>query len=114
MKHLKDCRCYPVEDLHFGYLCLEHAMELSEETVDTPHIVSLVEYYTKHVQAATPREGPAADIEASPAPVEKLTIVDEMKKLRKGVLGVPLAVQSTSARSERMGVLGVPLAVQST
>lgn len=85
MKHLKDCRCYPVEDLHFGYLCLEHAMEFSEETVDTPHIVSLVEYYTKHVQTATPREGPAADIEASPAPVEKLTIVDEMKKFKKAV-----------------------------
>lgn len=62
MKHLDKSRCYPVEDLHHGYNCLESEMNLSDEVVDTPRMVALVEHFTQTVQSATPTP---RDVEAN-------------------------------------------------
>jgi len=69
VQHLNVSRCYTVEQIHHGYLMLEHAMEQSDEVIDTPRIVALTEYYTKTVVSqkavdCTPREG-EGDIESS-------------------------------------------------
>jgi len=49
VKHLTESRCYNVEELHAGYLMLEHEMSQTEETFDTPRIVALVEHYAQKV-----------------------------------------------------------------
>jgi len=49
VRHLTDSRCYSVEELHAGYLCLEHEMSQTTETFDTPRIVALVEHYAQTV-----------------------------------------------------------------
>lgn len=86
-KHLNASRCYSVETLHAGYLCLEHQMEYSDEQVDTQRMVALVEHFSQTVEK-TPRnssveeskdgevvatkKGLVADIEELVAEVEEL------------------------------------------
>lgn len=62
VEHLKDCRCYPVEQLHAGYLKLEAVMDKTTEEVDTGRMVALVEHFTKQVKPP-----PKDDVEASAA-----------------------------------------------
>jgi hypothetical protein len=64
--HLKQCRCYPVEHVHAGFMALEKALEASDEQLDTPRMVALVEHYAKQVVV------PTSDIESTAAaPLEQ-------------------------------------------
>merc|ERR1719440_385157 len=51
MQHLNRCRCYKVEELHAGYIRMEQELDQTEETLETPLAVALVEHYTKEVKA---------------------------------------------------------------
>lgn len=46
VKHLNASRCYYVDDIHAGYRALEMALEKTDEGLDTPRLVALVEHYT--------------------------------------------------------------------
>lgn len=61
VEHLNSSRCYTVDDLYRGYLCMEHEVDLSDETFDTPRMVALVEHYAHKVHCTN------LDIEASAA-----------------------------------------------
>lgn len=50
VNHLNDCRCYYVDNVHTGYNALELVLEkTTDELLDTPRLVALVEHYTQKV-----------------------------------------------------------------
>jgi len=51
LDHLNASRCWTVEHLHAGYNAMEHELDQSDETMDTPRMVALVEHYTQKVQS---------------------------------------------------------------
>jgi hypothetical protein len=75
MQHLNGCRFYPVEQLHSGFLCLEHEMDQCDEVLETPRMVALVEHYTKKVRD-TPKPDEAEDVEANAEPTDKASKQD--------------------------------------
>lgn len=89
VKHLNVSRCYPEEELHEGYLCLEKEMNLSDEILDTPRIVALVEHYTQQFHTREDIENP--DVEA-PAETLKPSIAGSVEHAQKQVKAVAEAV----------------------
>lgn len=56
MQHLNASRCYTVDQVHAGYRTLELALEKTDDLLDTPQLVALVEHYTEAV-VNTPQFG---------------------------------------------------------
>lgn len=56
VEHLNGSRCYYVDKVHAGYRALELALEKTDEHLDTPRMVALVEHYSQIV-VNTPRPG---------------------------------------------------------
>lgn len=67
LSHLNKSRCYTVDDLYVGYLCMEHDLDLSDETFETARMIALVEHYAHKVQH---KKKAPADIEANTATEE--------------------------------------------
>jgi len=71
VQHLNASRCYTVDNLYVGYLCMEHELDQSDETLDTPKMVALVEHYANKVstaaKAAAADAATADDVEAGNA-----------------------------------------------
>jgi len=64
VQHLNECHCYYVDNVHVGYNALEIALEKStDEHLDTPRLVALVEHYTQIVSSIA-KSGDDADLEA--------------------------------------------------
>jgi len=62
VEHLQKSRCYPVSELHRGYLAMEHELDQSDDTLDTPKLIALVEHYANKVHAS---DKSANDVEAN-------------------------------------------------
>lgn len=81
VKHLNESKCYNVDKVHAGYTALERALERTDEPLDTPRLVALVEHYTKtlakeektdvEAQSAQPQE-PQSHRDDSIVEAEKL------------------------------------------
>jgi len=61
VQHLQKSRCYPVSELHRGYLAMEHELDQSDDTMDTPQLIAWVEHYANKVHAS---DKSAVDVEA--------------------------------------------------
>merc|ERR1719440_2148373 len=70
VQHLNGSRCYRVEELHAGYIRMEQELDQTDEILETPRAVALVEHYTKEVKACkevqdkNAQEAAKADTEA--------------------------------------------------
>lgn len=52
VKHLESSRSYPKKILHAAYLRVEGKLEETTLSLETPHMVALIEHYAKEVQAS--------------------------------------------------------------
>jgi hypothetical protein len=84
VSHLNGSRCYSMEQLHQGYNCLEAEMDQSDEIIDTPRMVALVEEYTKKARSVPEEDddieaSKGAEAEAAKGGEKKKTVADEAK-----------------------------------
>jgi len=80
VSHLNGCHCYSVDKVHAGYMALESALEKTDDSLDTPTMVALVEHYTKTmvpVKAVVPKDNDLeVAFEATSPEVKKRQIAD--------------------------------------
>jgi len=80
--HLNASHCYSLDKIHAGYRALEMAWDKTDETLDTPTLVALVEHYTKAV-VNTPRpddvESDSFETQRSPQEPTKSMKFDEVQ-----------------------------------
>lgn len=89
VKHLNASHCYYVDKVHAGYRALEIQLEKTEEHLDTPTMVALVEHYTKAViNSPAPKDEDievAFEAEADQQPLDAKTgaVVGDSKAQKK-------------------------------
>jgi len=86
VEHLKTSRCYTVSNIHLGYLAMENQLDLSDDTLDTPQMIALVEHYANKVQASKKATDEALkkvkdDVEAAIADTPDKLIADTPRRL---------------------------------
>jgi len=94
VEHLNASRCYTVDNLYVGYLCMEHDLDQSDETFDTPRMVALVEHYAHRLHhsdrdaeaSAATADGSEASTRASFLNKTKNIVSEADKELKEKVL----------------------------